>query len=893
VNLSPTTDHRPRWASLVAVLLLPLLAAGLGLWSLRDRPERIETVPAAVVNLDEGTMMEVDGEQTIVPLGRSLAGALASPETADTGDRATDTGLDWVLTSEDDAAAGVLDGTYAVVVTIPADFSDQVATLGTVEAVPALLEVTTDSSDQLLLAELGGQTAEAAGDAFGDVLGEEMISAMLSGTADLREGLDEAATGAEELSAGTEELATGLDDAATGASDMAEGVGLLADGTEEVATGTDELSGGVDLLAGGAGDLATGLGDLATGTRTTADGAQLAADGMEELSVGADALATGADDLATGVDALATGTGELSSGADELADGVSLLDVALNGEGTTPGLAGGVSELRGGVDSLVGTTDLDALATDTTAALGALDRAVDGDQLRNALEEMLLTSRELLALVEAAETAGAAVGDSSETLDGLADRCLGAGGDEAFCTDLAVAATEVADAVGTPAVPEGTTDELRLLVEGDGTAENPGLAGLAASLDGLSDEGLEADLDEISTQLEDLVVGLPGVVDGIRQIDDGLSATANGAAELSNGADALATGVEELDTGVGELATGAGDLAAGASALAGGVDQAATGSQDLADGLFLLADGVDAAALGAGELEDGARLTADGAAQLADGTDDLAAGAGEAADGADLLAEGSDQIAAGGDELADGADELATGLREAADAVPDHTDEEIEQMAAVGVQPVDTSWSRLAATDSTATGAFSLLAPLALWLGALVLLLVRPAFTRAALAAPGGAVAVALRSFAPSLGLAAAQAVLVGLVSAALGVRIEHPGQVALVIGAVTLAVVALHQALRALLGPVGATVASLVLLVVQLAVLPGLLPASTAPAPLAAAAGALPVPIAVDALLEGVLGGTGSVLGAVGALVLWAAIGVLLTAARAGAARRQEFSAA
>src|SRR5699024_10510373 len=70
-----TRLNHPR--TLLVVLILPLLVVGLGMWALSGRVDRLDAVPAAVVNLDEGAEMEdADGEVQQVPLGRMLAGAL-------------------------------------------------------------------------------------------------------------------------------------------------------------------------------------------------------------------------------------------------------------------------------------------------------------------------------------------------------------------------------------------------------------------------------------------------------------------------------------------------------------------------------------------------------------------------------------------------------------------------------------------------------------------------------------------------------------------------------------------------------------------------------------------------------------------------------------------------
>ena len=44
--------------TLIVVLVLPLLVVGLGMWALSGRVDRLDAVPAAVVNLDEGAEVE-------------------------------------------------------------------------------------------------------------------------------------------------------------------------------------------------------------------------------------------------------------------------------------------------------------------------------------------------------------------------------------------------------------------------------------------------------------------------------------------------------------------------------------------------------------------------------------------------------------------------------------------------------------------------------------------------------------------------------------------------------------------------------------------------------------------------------------------------------------------
>lgn len=103
--------------TLIVVLVLPLLVAALGMWALSGRVDRLDAVPAAVVNLDEGAeVTDADGETQTVPFGRLLAGSLTQPGTVEGQDAPETTGFDWQLTSQEDAEEGLKDGSYSAVV---------------------------------------------------------------------------------------------------------------------------------------------------------------------------------------------------------------------------------------------------------------------------------------------------------------------------------------------------------------------------------------------------------------------------------------------------------------------------------------------------------------------------------------------------------------------------------------------------------------------------------------------------------------------------------------------------------------------------------------------------------------------------------------------------------
>ncbi|MFJ4253425.1 YhgE/Pip family protein [Microbacterium sp. NPDC090003] len=403
------------WLTILGILLLPAAIGGILVTALQNPTERLDSMTAAIVNLDEP--VEIDGQVT--PLGRQLASGLVE------GSDDLDSNLTWVISNEDDAAEGLANGDYQAVITIPEDFSSAATSAGRTvsegEGTPekATIEVTTPDDGLVADDLITGQIANVAASTLGTTLSEattenilvgfttigDQIGEAASGALDLANGARGAATGAAAIPDGATQLATGAADLGTGATSLATGLDTIAANTREIAAGAGELGSGLtagaaDLeaqgivpaeLTDGASKVATGiqgyakscqpevfgeqycngLVELAEGAAGTAAGIQgvatqapatIAAQ-LREAGAGASQIATGLNQLASeGVDqsaagarALATGAGQLSSGATELATGATELATGLDTLATGAGdLAGG---LRTASDSLPSFSD--------------------------------------------------------------------------------------------------------------------------------------------------------------------------------------------------------------------------------------------------------------------------------------------------------------------------------------------------------------------------------------------------------------------------------------------------------------------------------------------------------------------------------------------------------
>ena len=178
------------WITLVGVLLLPVIIGGLLVAALYNPAERLDNMTAAIVNDDEP--VEIDGQ--VAPLGRQLTAGLV------TGSDDVSSNIDWTISNDEDAAAGLSDGTYSAVITIPENFS-AAATSTAPGSVPeqATIEVQTAPDGRIVDDAITAQITQTAASVFGEEVSKSYLTNVLLGFTTLHDQLGEAASGAGEL----------------------------------------------------------------------------------------------------------------------------------------------------------------------------------------------------------------------------------------------------------------------------------------------------------------------------------------------------------------------------------------------------------------------------------------------------------------------------------------------------------------------------------------------------------------------------------------------------------------------------------------------------------------------------------------------------------------------
>jgi putative membrane protein len=374
-------QRRTRLAAMLAgVIVVPLAIAGLVSGALASADQRIDTVPAIVVNNDEMiTATLPDGSEQMILAGRQLVTELTGPDMA---------GFEWTISNSEQAADALAAGDAYAVLTIPSDFSSAINSLSGSEPTQADLQIRTDDAHAYLAGSAAQSVGEAMTSAFGREITTQYLTAFYSGIAEMGDSLGTAADGAETLAGGVGTLATGLDSLAGGATTAASGAGENANGVGEFAGGVTSYTQGVDGIAGGLGTLnqsASQLTQLSDGVKQYTDGINGAASqlspyldqGMGALTAllqspnlspeqlaaiegaiqamggvqqGVDQLVGSGDQLASQT---ATAIGGVQGGIAQLAGGAAQLSAGSDGlRSGADALAGGASELAGGVSQL-------------------------------------------------------------------------------------------------------------------------------------------------------------------------------------------------------------------------------------------------------------------------------------------------------------------------------------------------------------------------------------------------------------------------------------------------------------------------------------------------------------------------------------------------------------
>ncbi|MEV7005800.1 YhgE/Pip domain-containing protein [Streptosporangium sp. NPDC051022] len=508
-------------AALAGVVTLPLLYAGLYLWSFWDPQGNLGAVPVALVVEDRPATV---GGKT-VDAGRELADELRERHI-----------FDWRTVDARQAADGVGDGDFYLSLTIPADFSARLASpSGEGTPTPAELGVRVDTGRSYIMGTISDAVFTEVRDAASRTALKDYWDSVFVSFGELHDATAKAADGAGELHDGTAKAGEGASSLSTGLGQAKSGTHRLAVGLNSANTATGRLSSGAERLAEGLGEAESGSRELGRGLVRLRDGAKQVADGNAQVYRRVHTQVERFDEV-TGqvVPVLKDNGARLRSLAQAVERGAGLV---ADGAASRPD------------ESRQGAAQASRRARQQAQQLREwLDAAPDADPRLRTIADRLTQSTQ-----EALDGLGGPTGGGTGAAGDAAARLRR---DAGKIAEIAARTAEIAPSAERSL--ERVGKEIHLLD-----------AGL---------EKLTTGAAKVHTGLGDASAAGGKLTSGLSRLGDGATELGRGLTRLDGGIVKLSDGAVQVDTGVGRLHQGAGELTAGLGELA-------DGSKELSDKL--------------------------------------------------------------------------------------------------------------------------------------------------------------------------------------------------------------------------------------------------------------------------------------------------------------------
>lgn len=219
-DLAKIWDIKSMRLAMLGVLALPLMYSFIYLWAFFDPYENIKYLPVAVVNEDVG----VHTSEHDLEIGKELVEELQG-----------NSKVKWDFVSRTQMDQGFKEGTYALAVIIPKDFSEKALTVDSPKPLQNMIEYRSDPSQNYLTSRMGNSIIQGLKADLGNQLTKGFLEEVFAGIRESKEKLQEAADGAQSL-------ADGAKKAKDGANTIVSKTKLLQDGANRVAEGNRILA---------------------------------------------------------------------------------------------------------------------------------------------------------------------------------------------------------------------------------------------------------------------------------------------------------------------------------------------------------------------------------------------------------------------------------------------------------------------------------------------------------------------------------------------------------------------------------------------------------------------------------------------------------------------------
>ena len=293
--------------TLLGVAALPMLYSGFLVEGSWDPYGNTDKLPVAVVNLDKGA--EYEGKT--MDVGKDFIDELK-----------TNSDFNWKFVDAAEAEDGMAHNRYYMTITIPADFSEDAATLTQEHPVQAEIVFEPNSDYNFVAGQIGNSAITKLKSKLSAKITEAYTRSMYEQVDTIAEGLGDAGSGATDLQEGAGKLTDGLSTLKTNLGKLSSGTTELQSGLKLLYNGAGSLNEGSGTLTDGTTDLASGLSQLSKAEQQLQDGAAKSQNGASQLAQGLQSSQAGSSQLTDGLTASEAASSQLASGAEQVAAGL-------------------------------------------------------------------------------------------------------------------------------------------------------------------------------------------------------------------------------------------------------------------------------------------------------------------------------------------------------------------------------------------------------------------------------------------------------------------------------------------------------------------------------------------------------------------------------------------
>jgi putative membrane protein len=285
---------------ILGIVIIPLMYSYFYLGAFWDPYSRLQDLPVAVVNLDKGAV--VNGQTR--NLGQEMCDELKANGS-----------LKFVFTDKEDAENGTKGTEYYAVLTIPEDFTSDVASVSSADKQTAQLTLKSNEKRNYLAAQILNSAVKEVELSLRGKLNAEIVNTLcnkLKSTPDqlteLVNGLSQLSDGAGKIEDGTGKFADGTATLKDGQNTFTDKLGQFNSGVANAQSGANQLYSGINALNDGIEKLANGAKQLDSATENIDElrkNSALLAEKAKEYNQGMSAYATGVESLIASVESTA------------------------------------------------------------------------------------------------------------------------------------------------------------------------------------------------------------------------------------------------------------------------------------------------------------------------------------------------------------------------------------------------------------------------------------------------------------------------------------------------------------------------------------------------------------------------------------------------------------